>query len=228
MVAFLGTLTAFNFGLRSVYRSGEYKKPFSGYDRADTGRVTELYLRNAERFNVQVRTGQYGLWIKKGLRDKVLVKREGGRLTVSFRDSLELDSKGYGDSDLILQTDGLSSLTTASSQKTAFWFSDQYAYGNVNLVGLSGDSLSLNIGRFTRVNVFLAKFGKLHAGIRGEGNPYGVLYLDRTSKLAQLDLNIPGAGSVEIDDTEIGRTNFNISDSAAVRLKGRALVNLRR
>jgi len=228
MVVFLGTLTAFNFGLRSAYRSGEYKKPFLGYDRADTGRVTELDVRNAERFHIQVRTGEDGLWIKKELRDKVLVKREGGRLTVSFKDSLELDSRGFGDQDLILQTGGLYSLTTASSQKMAFWLGDQYAYGNVNLVGLSGDSLSLNIGKFTRVNVFLANFGKLHAGIRGEGDPYGVLYLDRTSKLAQLDLNIPGAGGVEIDDTEIGKTNFNISDSAAVRLKGRALVNLRR
>lgn len=224
IVVLLGMSVTYNFSLKAAYKAGNYKNPFYGSDFQEIKNIETLNLTAANVMSVAVEPGQKeGVWLKKEIKDQVVLKHSGKTLTIGLSDKSGSVSRNFGPRSIVVVTNSLRKLGTASFWPEGTKNKDNYGYwSEVNLNGIKGENLELMIADYTYVNLDKVSLKKLLAVV-GDGKGTASLSLEPDNQIESADFEVPGAGRVALNNPKVVKTRYNLSDKATVILNGAAL-----
>lgn len=229
IVISLAIVTVYNFSLKASYQTGSYKDRFYGLSLTPIQGVKALHLNSANRFEINLECGKKeGLWIREEIKDKIKVDQTGDVLTLDLTDAAKKERFTPHVKDIILITNHLQVLNaTPYFTKDEIDENSLFSTGIVRIEGLNGPSLDLTIGAASQVYLSNVKVNTLNAHVYGNKLQSGLLLVDHSNEIELANLNVPGAGDLNLSNPKITKILYNLSDSANVTLNGSALKSIR-
>ncbi len=222
----LGSLTAYNMGLRAEYRTGNYKDPLHNFAALDFKNFTSVSVPAATALQVKIVRGPFGVRLNKGAASVVHMAQRGGQLVVTANFTGQRPYWGEREM-LIISCPRLDSLTTdAVYQLDGKPQTDKNGtMGRVAVEDFVQDSLVLRQHRTSRVALAGNTLRYLHAEV-GSGPGGAALALNGSNHIAAADLDVRRHGELAISNLVIPSLRYHFADSAQATLGGTALGQL--
>lgn len=222
----LGSLTAYNMGLRTEYVHGTYRNPFRNYTALALNNFDEVAVPAASAIRVKIVAGPGQVWLNKDAAKYVHVAQQGRRLTLTLAFPKEPEFLGMGEAVIIhcpqlrmLTTDGV--YTVAGKTKT-----DQASLRNAVVVqGFRQDSLAVRQDRGTQIRLVGNTLAWLRASAGARPGSKPALSIGADNRIQAADLTIDHQGHLDLA-TAIPRVRYQFSDSATIVLTGAAVRSL--
>ncbi|MFD1468385.1 hypothetical protein ACFQ48_09125 [Hymenobacter caeli] len=224
----LGSLTAYNMGLRAEYRTGNYKDPLHNFAALDFKNFTSVSVPAATALQVKIVRGPFGVRLNRDVATAVHVAQRGGQLVVTA--SFAGQRRYWGPRDvLIISCPRLDSLSTdAVYQLDGKPQTDKNGtMGRVAVEGFVQDTLVLRQRRASRVALAGNTLRYLRAEV-GSGPGGAALDLNGSNRIAAADLDVRRHGELSISNVAIPQLRYHFADSAQATLAGTALGQLAR
>ncbi|TPG67354.1 hypothetical protein [Hymenobacter nivis] len=222
----LGSLTAFNMGLRAEYRTGHYKDPLHNFGALNFKNFTSVSVPAATAVPVKIVRGPFGVRLNKEVSALVQVAQRGGQLVVTATFAGQRPYWGPREV-LIISCPRLDSLTT-----DAVYALDgkpqtdkNGTLGHVAVEGFAQDSLVLRQHRMSRVALAGNTLRYLRAEV-GSGPGGAALNLNGSNRIAAADFDVRRHGELGISNVVIPNLRYHFADSAQATLGGTALGQL--
>ncbi|MBB6502577.1 hypothetical protein [Pedobacter cryoconitis] len=226
ILVILGCLTVYNYKIKEVYLTREYRSPFRGMEFTPLNGIEKLNLKIGDNINVEVKYGEKeGIWIDKDIKEKISLKITGQTLNLGLVPKKEGDEPiGYG--NIILFTRKLNAVSSFSYDVPKA----PNRYDHLDQMAISGyktDHLNLNIGFNTSISLRNMELRKLDANVGDKRYGDAELILSSDTRIDTALLNVPGKSKLSLFDPKIVKTSYNLSDSASVFLNGKVAKMLR-
>lgn len=228
LIISLGMITTYNFSLKAAYEAGNYKNRFNESEFTEIKNIKTLNVADANLISIVVEAGQKeGIWIRKRVKDRLVLKQNGEVFTIGLTDKAKEDNRRTGYDDIVLFTNSLNKLKT-----TAFWpvgekkTRENVYGGEVSLKGLRTDNFDINVSSSTTVSVNKMVLKTLKAVVGGEKGT-ALLNLDSANQIEYADFEILGASHLSLSNPKIVKTRYDLSDKATVTLNGAALQEIK-
>lgn len=220
----MGSLVAFNYTLKAVYLTGEYKSSFNGMDFTPLNGIEKLIIQTERLSNVQVEYGEKeGIWVDRDIKEKVKFETSQHTLNLGESDASKQEKSSWINGRIVIITKNLNAIATVSNFKPKM--GERYPYGssNVSLKGYHLDQLDLQIESYVSVYLHRMEVQTLNAIVGTKTSEGAELTLSSDTKINNATLNVPGNSKLTMLDPKIVKTNYLLSDSATVSLNGRVV-----
>ncbi|AWM33297.1 hypothetical protein [Hymenobacter nivis] len=221
----LGSLTAFNMGLRAEYRTGNYKNPLHNFAALNFSNFTSVSVPAATALQVKIVRGPFSVRLNKDATG-VHVAQHGGQLVVTASFTGQRPYWGQHEM-LIISCPRLDSLTTdAVYQLDGKPQADNNGtMGRVAVEDFVQDSLVLRQRRASHVALAGNTLRYLRAEV-GSGPGGAALALNGSNRIAAANLDVRRHGELAISNLAIPALRYHFADSATATLSGTALGQL--
>ncbi len=232
LLVLLGSLTAYNMGLRTEYRRGTYKDPLRDYAALNFKNFTEVAVPAASTASVKIVAGPFGVRVAPFATEFVHISQQGGRLVVAAAFPAQRNSLAGRDVVVIscprlaaLATDAVYQLEGQPQVDKSF----SYDFGGhrVLVQGFAQDSLVLRQDRGSRVELAGNRLGYLRAVAGASAGSNSILQINSGNRIGAADLDLRHRSELLIDNVAIPRLRYHFDDSAKATLSGAALASLR-
>ncbi|MGI4884396.1 MAG: hypothetical protein ACRYFR_05490 [Janthinobacterium lividum] len=222
----LGSLTAFNMGLRAEYRTGNYKDPLHNFTALTFKNFTSVSVPAATALPVKIVRGPFGVRVNNDAAAAVRVAQRGGQLVVTAHFAGQRPYWGQREA-LVISCPRLDSLTTdAVYELDGKPQTDKNGtLGHVAVEGFAQDSLVLRQHRTSHVALAGNTLRYLRAEV-GSGPGGAALALAGSNRIAAADLDVRRHGELAISNVVIPDLRYHFADSAQATLTGAALGRL--
>ena len=222
----LSYLSFFNYGLTAEYKKGEYKNRFYKMTQLKMGNFTSIE-NNASNLYVRIEQGdKFEIWFDNELKDKVMFSKKNNQLIVDFKKKNDEDDY-FRTADLIIICPKLENFTAKRlylvEQTNAKKESYYIPQGEITISGFNQDSFNLLVNSYNEVTLESNKFKYLNAIVGNSKSSKGTFNIIKNNEINNMALDVKGKSIVNLKDAIINKTQFQLSDSADVKLSGRAL-----
>ncbi|WP_158795650.1 hypothetical protein [Pedobacter sp. L105] len=218
----LGSLTAFNYQLKKVYLSGEYKSRFTDMSFTPVKGIENIDIHAANLLGVQIEQGdKEGVWINRRVKNNVVFNVNRDTLIMDLTPDSRAQSERAWKGEVIVITKKLNAVVTSSYFSNKL--SESYPGVGSSVKGYQSDNFYVQLCQNVNISLNGMQLHTLHAivGDKVKGGAELILSGDNQIDTAQLD--VPGKSSLTLLDPKIVKTNYNLSDSAAVSLSGKMI-----
>lgn len=224
LIVSLGMITTYNFSLKAAYEAGEYKNRFNESEFREMKNIEILNVADANLIAIVVESGQKeGLWIRKRIKDKLVLNQVGNTLTIGLTDEARKTNRITGYDDVVLITNHLNKLNTVAYWPEGNKREDVNVYGGeVFLKGIKSPELYIHMASSTAVTMDKMTLNTLKAVV-GDEKGAAALQLEPDNQIEFAEFAIPGASRLSLSNPKIVKTRYNLSDKATVTLNGTAL-----
>ena len=226
LLLLLGSLTAYNTGLRAEYRKGAYKDPTHDTVALNFKDFTEIDLQASSMMGLKVVAGPYSVRLSKGAEKYVKVTQQGPRLTVAL-------VFPEGPQSIGRQTMTISLPRLAKISATGTYLLNgkpvtekRYAGRALRIEGFRQDSLSVQQDHGTQVELAGNQLGFLRAEAGHSPGSRPVLRIEKSNRIGAAYLNVQNEGQLQLDAGGIASLRTQFGDSARATLTGAGLTNL--
>jgi hypothetical protein len=220
----MGSLVAFNYTLKAVYLTGEYKSRFNGMDFTPLNGIEKLIIQTERLSNVHVEYGEKeGIWVDRDIKEKVKFETSQHTLNLGESDASKQEKSSWINGRIVIITKNLNAIATVSNFKPKK--GERYPYGSseISLKGYHLDQLDLQIESYVSVYLHRMEVQTLNAIVGTKTSEGAELTLSSDTKINSATLNVPGNSKLTMLDPKIVKTNYLLSDSATVSLNGRVV-----
>lgn len=223
----LGSLTAYNMGLRAEYRTGAYKNPNYNTTALNFKDFTEIDLQAANVVGLKVVAGPYGVRLNKNAGKYVKVTQQGQRLTVAVVFPEGRESVG-GRQALTISLPQLARLTATSTYLlNSKPVTDKHPVGlSVRIEGFRQDSLRVQQDHGTQVELARNQLGFLRAEAGRTPGSHPQLRIEGSNRIGGAFLSVQNQGHLQLEAGGITNLRTQFGDSAVANLTGAGLKNL--
>ncbi|MDO7846948.1 hypothetical protein Q5H92_11310 [Hymenobacter sp. M29] len=227
LLLLLGSLTAYNMGLRAEYLKGTYKDPTHNTVALNFKDFSEIDLQAANIVGLKVVAGPYSVRLNKDAEKYVKVTQQGQRLTIALvfpEDRQSLNSR----QNLTISLPQLAKLTaTGTYLMNGKPVTGKYHTGvSLRIEGFRQDSLNVQQDHGTQVELARNQLGFLRAEAGHSPGSHPVLRIENTNRIAAAYLNVQNEGQLLLDAGGIANLRTQFGDSARATLTGAGLHNL--
>lgn len=225
----LVSLFAFDYSIKKVYLTGEYKSRFNGMDFTPLSEVEKLNIETAKLRGIQIEYGaKEGIWIDRSIKEKIKFDVNQHTLNLGASEASKNDKDLWINGHIVIVTKKLSGVATISdfiSSDEAIKKHERFREGSSQIImeGYNLGQLDLQIASFVSIYLHRMEVQTLNATV-GTKIGYGAeLTLSSDTKINNATLNVPGNSKLTMLDPKIVKTNYLLSDSATVSLNGRVV-----
>lgn len=225
----LVSLFAFDYSIKKVYLTGEYKSRFNGMDFTPLSEVEKLNIQTTKLSSVQIEYGaKEGIWIDRSIKEKVKFGVNQHTLNLAASEASIKDKDLWINGKVVIVTRKLNSVTTISDYTTPDEAKRKYerfrdGSSQISMKGYHLGQLDLQVASFVSIYLDRMEVQTLNATV-GTKTGYGAeLTLASDTKINNATLNVPGNSKLTLLDPKIVKTNYLLSDSATVSLNGRVV-----
>ena len=223
IVFLIGCLAFYNFRIKHIYDTGEYRSRFKNMEFTSVKGVDRVKVINKNILDVQVEYGEKeGIWLNSKVKEAVKFEVKGDVLEVKVSDAGLRDKVTAGMGQIIVMVKGLKSVSSTPYVVDG---------AKVGVVGVSGVRLSgfnakgLDLEVAEGVGFYLDKMdvGTLNAKVGDEKNGLGELVLASGVKVGAAYFRVLGASKLTLLDPKIVKSSYDVSEKANVTLNGEVL-----
>jgi hypothetical protein len=228
LLLLLGSLTAYNMGLRAEYRKGAYKDPKHNTTALDFKDFNEVDVQAASAMSVKIVRGPYGVRLNNAAKNAVKISRQGARLTVALAFAKGEESLGSQDV-LTISCPQLKRLTASGTYLVDGKPQTQQSAGyrrRLRVEGFSGDSLLLRQDHGAQVELAHNQLGYLQAEAGRSPGSHSGLLIEKNNRIGVADLRILSQAALQLDAGGLTKLRTQFGDSARATLTGAGLNNL--
>ena len=228
LLLLLGSLTAYNMGLRAEYIRGTYKDPLRNFTALTFKNFTEINLPAASLMNVQLTAGPYAVHVNKSAEKYLKISQQGGRLTVALAFPEGRQYLGQGDA-LTISCPRLRLLTAggAYTQAGKPAFDRENGRGNtVRIQGFRQDSLRLSADLIAQIELSNNQLASLQADAGRSLGSQAQLRIKADNGIGAASLSVQHRSELQLE-TRIAAPHYQFGDSAKAVFSGAALSSLR-
>jgi len=227
ILVILTSLFAFDYSLKKVYLTGEYKSRFNGMDFTPLSEVEKLNIQTSKLADIQIEYGaKEGIWIDRKIKGKIKFAVNQHTLDLGASEASKNDKDLWINGKIVIVTRKLNGVTTISDYTTpdeARKKHERFRDGSsqISMKGYHLGQLDLQIASFVSLYMHRMEVQTLNATV-GTKTGYGAeLTLFSDTKIGSAALNVPGNSKLTMLDPKIIKTNYMLSDSATVSLNGK-------
>jgi hypothetical protein len=227
LLLLLGSLTAYNMGLRAEFRKGAYKDPNRNTVALNFKDFTEIDLQAANVVGLKVVAGPYSVRLNKDAGKYVKVTQQGPRLTIAvvFPDGRQ--SVG-GRQAMTISLPQLARLSaTGTYLMNGKPVTDKHPVGlSVRIEGFRQDSLNVQQDHGTQVELARNQLGFLRAEAGHSPGSHPQLRIENSNRIGAAYLSVQNEGQLQLDAGGIANLRTQFGDSVKATLTGAGLRNL--
>lgn len=224
----LGCLTAYNYKLKEVYSTREYRNEFSGMTFKPLKGVEKLIVNSANLLNIEVKqSNKEGVWIQNNLKDDLKLTVSNQSLTIDMNAERQSLEKGVvTGSKIIILTKELNSINTIPSVNKGKTIRSSI-YGSMDVKNYKIDQLDLLVSPDLTVKLDHMQINKLNATVGTQTGESGQLIVFSDNQINTAKFDVPGNGGLQLINPKIIKTSYNLSERASVSLDGKVVSQLR-
>jgi len=229
ILVIIGSMITYDLALRAEYRKGTYKSRFYEFEKTtDTKGFNMLDNRAANLVSVQVEQGDhFGIWMMNGLKEYISISHKGTALVIDVIDK-KAQNRNLYKNGIIIICPSLNQVTTTPFFASKEGEENNYSNGMTSLVGFTQQNLDLHINKSTGVTLEKNKIDNLKASVGDILFHNASLTIRSNNQLNFAEIKVAGRNELNIQNSKINKSNFNISDSAQVNLSGRFLNQIKK
>lgn len=222
ILVILTSLFAFDYSLKRVYLTGEYKSRFNGMEFTPLSKVEKLNIQTAKLPAIQIEYGdKEGIWIDRSIKEKIKFNANQHTLSLSASEASKNDKDLWINGNIIIVTKKLTSITTASDEVKKDGRKYSLRSSEIGVKGYHLPQLDLQIAPFVSIHLHRIAIETLNATVGTRTSEGAELTLSSDTKIGSAALNVPGNSKLTMLDPKIIKTNYMLSDSATVSLNGK-------
>ncbi|HEX8326809.1 MAG TPA: hypothetical protein VF629_04665 [Hymenobacter sp.] len=227
LLLLLGSLSAYNMGLRAEHTKGAYKDPKRNTTTLNLKDFSQIDVQAASAMNVNVVAGPYGVRLNKDAEKYVKLTQQGARLTVSLAFPDEQQLLGSRET-LTISLPRLTQLTASGTYAVNGKPRREKAYRgrHVRIEGFRQDSLLLLQDHGTQVDLANNQLGYLRAEAGRTPGSHSVLHIASSNRILGASLNVQHQGELQLEAGGISTLRTQFGDSARATLTGAGLRSL--
>jgi len=232
LLLLLGSLTAYNMGLRAEYRRGAYKNPLRDTTALAFKDFDEVDVPAAGALNVKIVQGPFGVRLRDGAAKLVRVRQQGPRLTVTLSAPSGYVFWGFGDV-LTVTCPHLTQLRTdavyeqkgkpVTDKLNQNWGGGEHL---VQVQGFTEDSLTVRQDHASHVELAHNQIGYLRATSGPGPGSLSVLRVAASNRIGAANFDVRHQSELVLGSA-IPRLRYQFADSAKATFSGAALGQLR-
>ncbi|TKC02856.1 hypothetical protein [Pedobacter frigoris] len=223
---YIGTLAAHNFSLKTTYLSGNHKKRFNDHQFKALSGISELYVKTGNALDIQVEYGaKEGIWLGNRIRDDVKVVQSGASLTIDVVMNEKNKEFGNSSSEIVIILNHLNKLRTFDYPRYDKAISDRV--GEIYLKNLKEKQFDIVLSDQFRMVLDSCQFRSLKAVVGDKGRS-STLQIMKENKIDTATFDIRGGSFLELNNAEIARLNYKLSDSSKVFMVGKSIKALQK
>lgn len=218
------SLFAFDYSIKKVYMTGEYKSRFNGMDFTPLSEVEKLNIQTTKLPGIQVEFGEKeGIWIDRSIKEKIKFDTNQHMLTLAASEASKNDKDLWINGKIVIVTKKLMGITTTSDKVKKEKRRFRGITCEISLKGYHLAQLDLQIASFVSIYLHRMEVQRLNAIVGTKTSEGAELTLSSDTKINSANLNVPGNSKLTMLDPKIVKTNYLLSDSATVSLNGRVV-----
>lgn len=227
LLLLLGSLTAYNMGLRAEFRKGTYKDPTHDTVALNFKDFTEIDLQAANMVGLKVVAGPYSVRLNKAAEKYVKVTQQGQRLTIKLvfpEDRQPMNSRQA----LTISLPQLAKLSaTGTYVMNGKPVTEKHRTGiALRIEGFRQDSLNVQQDHGTQVELARNQLGFLRAEAGHSPGSRPTLHIDNSNRIQSAYLSVQNEGQLLLEAGGIPNLRTQFGDSAHATLTGAGLTNL--
>lgn len=213
-------ITAFNLTQKAFYDKGEWRGRFYGMEFIPVNSVSDIEIADSEKMEVTIEQGKKeGLYIGKSFTEHIKWSKNGKKLKLEV---VEDAKKGapFRNETFILVLNRLDQVKTSPYQSIKF--QKTYPQAVMQIKGFKQNALALDLGTSGRANLIDMALDTLTAKI---GNQEGgsSLRIEKGTKIKAANFTIPGESGLVLNNPDITKATYRLTDQATVILNGNVL-----
>ena len=222
---FIGTLAAHNYSLKAAYLSGNHKKRFNDHRFMALKGVHELEIKTGNVFSIEVEYGtEEGIWLSNRIKDEVKVLQNGQKVTIDLVMNEKNREFGNNASEFVIVLNHLNKVQTYNYSKYDEMISGRV--GTLYIKNLKERDFDVTLGDQFSFTIDSCTFGSLYAVV-GEKGKNSTLQVTNDNKIDTATFDIRGGNFLELNNSEISRLNYKLSDSSRVFMTGKSIKALK-
>ncbi|WP_201981372.1 hypothetical protein [Hymenobacter rubidus] len=227
LLLLLGSLTAYNMGLRAEYRKGAYKDPSYNTVALNFKDFTEIDLQAANIVGLKVVSGPYSMRLNKAAEKYVKVTQQGRRLTIAVAFPDGRQPMG-GRQTMTISLPQLTQLTaTGTYLLNGKTVTEKHPEGQtLRIEGFHQDSLLVRQDHGTQVELARNQLGFLRAEAGHSPGSRPTLHIENSNRIASAQLSVQNEGQLKLDAGGIASLRTQFGDSTKALLTGAGLSSL--
>lgn len=237
LIIIVFSLVFYDFGLKATYKKGDYRSRFYKMEKIDLANFNSIENYKANILNLKIEQGpEFCIWLKKEVKDRIFLNVKNKNLRINFK-SIKGRDNYLGYDTIIVICPALKNYTSKdfTDQEIQKLFKDgvvkyQETISNFSLMnslttisGYDQDSLTLKVNPFTKVLLKSIKLDNLKALIGDKNNTNAILTIKKSNTINNVDLTVLGKNTLNIEDANIKKASFNLSEKAELTLIGKSL-----
>jgi hypothetical protein len=213
-------LTAFNLTQKAFYNKGEWRDRFYGMEYVAIKNVSDIELMGSEKMEVTIEKGvKEGLYIGKTFKEHITWSKNGNKLKFEVSQDAKKGAP-FRNESFVLVLNRIDQVKT--SPYVSLKFQKSYPRAEVQITGFNQNALALDLGKSGAVNLKKVELDTLIAKI---GNKEGSasLRIQKEARIQTANFTIPGESGLVLNNPNINKATYNVSDRATVMLNGNVL-----
>jgi hypothetical protein len=220
----LASLTIYNFSLKSSFLNGDYKNRFYGLKFTPIKNLKEVHVESGNKLSVQIEQGtKEGIWIEEKTNDFLKWTVSGNVLNINLNEKAKKDGNRISGENIIIISNKIDRVVTHPFFKDPEEEKNGYNSGEVVIKGFNQDKMALYLDKSTAVYLDKSKLNLLDADLADKLNGNSRLTIAAENTIKDAMFKIQGAGTLNLMDPTIIKTNYQLSDKATVTLNGKSL-----
>jgi hypothetical protein len=219
-----GSLTAYDFALKTEYEKGTYKDAFRNFSKLEYKNFDIIEINAANKVGVEIQYNKtFDVKISDRTKNYLKIKQVGSHLIVDLNIN---DSRTYlGERVLIIQCPELRELKTDAiflmNGKPVI--TKDISNTTVFVNGFKQDSLKLTMNNASFIKLINDQIKYLSANLAKDPLSESDLTIDQSNLISSADINVENKGKLTLKNVIVDNFHTTISDSAQVRLSGASL-----
>ncbi|MBC7913900.1 MAG: DUF2807 domain-containing protein, partial [Pyrinomonadaceae bacterium] len=236
LLVFLGSLVAYNFGLKAEYLSvnkrglTQYNKDnrFNNYDRIPVSNFDDIDIKAGNALNINIEYGEKStVWLRKWTKERIQISQNGNKLIVDLTEKGKLENFISHDYTIIIFSPKIKKLSTSSFtyiEKGKETNQNRGGFGTM-VSGFMQDSIALNVQGMTKIKLNKNEL-KYVSAVVGNEKGDGTLTISPENEVETLKLKANGRSTIEILNKDVQHVEHDISEGAIISFRGKALPKL--
>lgn len=223
----LSYLTFFDFKLKAEYLKGKYKTRFYSMKEQKVGEFRSIE-NNTSNLHVRIEKGdQFEIWYDDDLKDNLELTNKNNQLVINYNKK-DNDDDFIKSGNLIIICPKIEAVAINKVLKMKDYLSTEYIPNGVTIIhNFNQDKLELIVKSVTELILDKNKFNLLSAKVGDSKSTNGTLTILNNNEINNLYVELNGTSILNLNDPMINKAELKISDSADVKLSGRALKYLK-
>jgi len=223
----LSYLTFFDFKLKAEYLKGKYKTRFYSMKEQKVGEFRSIE-NNTSNLHVRIEKGdQFEIWYDDDLKDNLELTNKNNQLVINYNKK-DNDDDFIKSGNLIIICPKIEAVAINKVLKMKDYLSTEYIPNGVTIIhNFNQDKLELIVKSVTELILDKNKFNLLSAKVGDSKSTNGTLEIMNNNEINNLYVELNGTSVLNLNDPMINKAELKISDSADVKLSGRALKYLK-